>query len=222
MIGEGVTQIGMERWFALIIEEEVEAKPIHVHRTYLGTLIDMLFMMLPTIRNLRHQKLLQQEKTTKTVVVDGTPELTAGVIMDSRMTPKTTTNTFDSDASTAVETIDLLDQNLRAVEKVPLIAGVIQKSAFKLEQWSMQAALQTKVAQQADNPEVRKTQEAISEKLGMSPKPFPLLFTWVTNNDQRLFSEARTVPREELLMSARRASRSSCSFSTRPRLKSAL
>lgn len=153
LIGDGITQYGIERWFALKSEEEIEAKTVDIYLTYLGALLDILFGILPAIRYVRHEILLEHERERE-------------VQEAAKGTTHAKLPVADSEALEAIDTLDLVDSNLREVRRIPLHSPAIEKSALRLEQWSREAALRNGIAQQADNAEVRKTQEAISKKLG--------------------------------------------------------
>lgn len=169
LIGDGITQLGIERWYALQAEERFDPKPPEAHIPYIASLIEIHFDILPAIRGIRHENLLRAEADSDRVKATKTTAQSGNLILNPQkplhQAVETSSQAGQELSANELDTLDLVDNNIRQVQRIPLQSPLVEKSCGKLEQWSREAAWRRGLAQQADNAEVRKMQEAISNKL---------------------------------------------------------
>lgn len=170
LIGEDITQLGVERWYALRSEERFDPKPVEAHLSYIGSLVEILFDILPAIRGIRHESLLRAEMERNKNESTKTTSQSQNLIISPHNALVQAEESVHQDneelSANELDTLDLVDSNIRKVKRIPLQSPLIEKSCHKLEKWSIEAAVRRDLAQQADNAEIRKVQGDISQKLG--------------------------------------------------------
>ena len=168
LIGDSITQIGIERWYALQTEQGSEPKTPDQHIVYMQSQIENLFEILPAIRGLRQEDLLSTESRAELAAA---PDVAAAMLVTASSSgpapaepeSSTTSRATSADRFTAV---DLIEDNIERVKRISLPSPLVEKNRKALEEWGIEASFRRGFAQKSDSAEVRKVQKALAVKLG--------------------------------------------------------